>query len=378
MIEIFLITKQGADATSEFDPASKKVVIKTGSILTINLQAKAPSNIQQNFDMAKQALRDGKLKKSPDGRYEVLEDIPELSPSGASVIVTGKSGSGWKKWKVGDGRLLDVLRSGEEPSSEANPTAKAQPGQPMPTDVTARTPSQRINTPQRLVKPHPTHGDSCENLACQFVRKLKIRNRGRVNLDESRDWLEGAFTASAGGGNAQGDVLQIQAQAKQEIEAVITHFLASLAEGVFCCQSRFEWLFAKAVHQIEDAVTTHSPGSSFSFGRAQKILNIVIKYCYVWWLCKRSRSPKFGDISWVDKWGLYLHVPVDRETMKHLASLQDRNHWRDLVHERGQLVSWKWGMSEYRYLGVQDAIRTVAHNQNLDPICYEMKYIWKA
>jgi hypothetical protein len=126
MNKITLKTKQGADAIGEFDPATKKVAIKAGSVLTIDLNAIPPSNIRQNIETAKQALREGKMKKLPAGQYEVVADIDELSPSAASVIVTGKGGSGWDKWKLEDGRFLDVLRSGKAGSSETNATAKLQ------------------------------------------------------------------------------------------------------------------------------------------------------------------------------------------------------------------------------------------------------------
>jgi hypothetical protein len=227
----------------------------------------------------------------------------------------------------------------------------------------------------RPVNPALTNADLCNVLACQFIEKLKNRKSARVDLSNENDWFEGAFTASAGAGNPKGAVLGLDSKAKHGIETIVANFLGALAKEGFCGQSRFEWLFARAVHQIENAVFTHSPGTSFSFGRAQKILNILAKYCYVWWLCKRSESSKLGDLSWVDKWRPYLHVPVDRETMKYLSK---HKCYRDLVHELGKsaLVSWKWKMDEYSYLGIQDAVRKLAYGAKLDPICYEMKYIW--
>lgn len=87
-----------------------KVTIKAGSILTIDLNSVPGRNIQQNYDTAAAALKSGKLKQIGNGTYQVVRDLDELSVSGSAVIVTGKPGSGWKKWRLSDGRLLDALR----------------------------------------------------------------------------------------------------------------------------------------------------------------------------------------------------------------------------------------------------------------------------
>ena len=151
----------------------------------------------------------------------------------------------------------------------------------------------------------------------------------------------------------------------------------TFASQAFCGQSGFDYLFREVIHQIEVAVHVNSPDTSFSFGRAQKILNIIIKYCYVWLLCKQSDSPRFGDISWINKWKPYFHVPVDRETIKHLKT-KGELYQALPCFQNGNLISWKWKMTEHCYLVIQDAVRELAFAAGFDPICYEMKYIWVA
>jgi hypothetical protein len=267
------------------------------------------------------------------------------------------------EYEIGTGniRLLSIRRTGSVLS---------------PPPVPAESPRQHVTSGLKTPSQISSYDNECEILACRFIEKLMLRERA-VDLTDENDWLNGAFVASAGRENQEGAVLGINAQTRQKIEIIITDFLWRLSVEVVCGQSGFEWLFARGAHQIEDAVSIHSPETWFSFGRAQKVLNIVIKYCYAWWLCKRINSPKFGDLSWIDKWAPYLHVPVDRETIKHLNR---DSTYRILVHERGNstLISWTRRMDKFRYLRIQDAIRRLAQSQNVDPICYEMKYIWTA
>lgn len=114
MIEIKLTTTEGANAQGVFYPEAnpnKQITIKKGSVLTIDPYAQGiATNIQQNYTTAANAIEANVLRKIGDGKYEVLKDFADLSVSGSSVIVTGKAGSGWKKWTLEDGRLLDVLR----------------------------------------------------------------------------------------------------------------------------------------------------------------------------------------------------------------------------------------------------------------------------
>jgi len=361
MTKIFLKTRDGADATGEY--ASGKVTIKKGSILTIDPCGRAPSpNIKPNYATACEHFEAGYIIRRPDGRHEVVNDIAGLSPSAASVIVTGHAGSGWKKWKLKDGKLLDTLRqSSSSPSS-------SQVGPPG----LAKTPNTTVSLEKSPGK--WDSGGSCAKSACEFINYLRDRTSFRVDLEEMSQWMSGAFNAAGGPGNPKGSKIEIEDLAKREIEAVVENFLSTLCRDQFIGYARFEWLFSDAAHSIENIVNVSSPATWFTFGRAQKILNIITKYCYAWRLCKKQRSPRFGDVSWVDKWKKVLHVPVDRFTMKHLADL---GQYDSLVYDtRPNLVSWKRRMDEYRYLGIQDAIRKLAADRGLDPLCYEMKYIW--
>jgi hypothetical protein len=374
MVNIKLKTNHGAAATGtcvynpKF-PRRSQVTIKAGSLLTIDPYAKGvASNIQQNYDAAAKAHKSGALKKTSDGVYEVVKDITGLSVAGSGVMVTGKPGRGWDKWIMDDGRPLDDLRSLTVTTTKSeSPDPKAA----APTCIRSEgNDGRRLELPRSL-KECECDADLCKDLACRFIEKLRSRSHAGVDLSKVTGWFDGAYTASAGQKNPPGSILRISPQAKIQIETIVTTLFVKLAHETNCGQSRFDYLFREAIHQIEATVATNSPATTFSFGRAQKVLNIIVKYCYVWWLCKKTFSPMFGDVSWIEKWKPYLHVPVDRKTMEHLSQTH-----RDLVYSGNSLISWKWRMTEYCYFGIQDAIRVLAYAANLDPICYEMKYIW--
>ena len=110
IIEIH-IEQDGIDATGLFNTDTKKVTICAGSILGIDLARKAASNIAQNYRTAREALKSGDIVED-NGVLCVKNDISDLSPSGAWVIVSGEPGSGWRKWIVtATGQFLDELRN---------------------------------------------------------------------------------------------------------------------------------------------------------------------------------------------------------------------------------------------------------------------------
>ena len=104
------IRDHGANACGDFDENTRRVTILSGSVLVIDLNRVPPVNIQPNYDTAKEMLENGSIERTEDGRLRVVRDISNQSPSGAAVIVTGRPGSGWKVWRLRDGRPLDVVR----------------------------------------------------------------------------------------------------------------------------------------------------------------------------------------------------------------------------------------------------------------------------
>jgi hypothetical protein len=134
MLNVTLKTKAGANARGVFDPSTEEITIMKGSILTIDPYAKGiATNIKHNYKTAVTAHKSGVLKEMEKGIYKVVKDMPGLSVSGASVIVTGKAGSGWNKWRLAeDGRPLDIWRSSGDEINEPTQNNSTAPTTPPP------------------------------------------------------------------------------------------------------------------------------------------------------------------------------------------------------------------------------------------------------
>lgn len=215
--------------------------------------------------------------------------------------------------------------------------------------------------------------DDVETRSCQFINHIQNRKTAPVDLNLSDNWLKGAIKASSGAGNPAGAILAISNQSRINLDKCIEALISSLADEAVAGQTSFDQIFFETVHQVERRANSRMDTTLFTFGRAQKVVNITLKYCYTWWFCKRSESPKYGDLSWVDQWAPYFHVPVDRYTLDHIKTTQF-NH---LSTTGNTLISCKWNLSEIRYCRIQDAIRKLALDKgNLNPLCYEMLRVW--
>jgi hypothetical protein len=217
---------------------------------------------------------------------------------------------------------------------------------------------------------------SQQELSCNFIQYLSDRTRAAVDLENAEDWLAGALTASAGAGNPAGASLKLSNKAVARVDAAIRLLVESLKDQPVSGQTTFDQVFFEAVQQVERAANPDYETALFTFGRAQKVVNIVLKYCYAWWFCEELSSPRYGDLSWVERWAPYFHIPVDRITLKHLRGIEQYKH---LTISGTMLISWKWHLSMSRYCAIQDAVRHLARKSGyMDGLHYEMDQIWLA
>jgi hypothetical protein len=98
---------------ASFDQETKTVEIKAGTILNINPDVRngVPAG---NFDAINEYICQGLVCRNAEGNLVVVDSLFE-SPSAAWVLVSGTSGSGWKKWIIADDgpyhdMPLDALR----------------------------------------------------------------------------------------------------------------------------------------------------------------------------------------------------------------------------------------------------------------------------
>ena len=101
-MELYLKTKTGADAFGEYDPATKIMIVRKGSIVSPNVHTGG------KFRSANAVLRCRELY-CEDGKTK--QDVAFKSASTAANFVTGCSSDGLIKWKNSDGVKLRVLLS---------------------------------------------------------------------------------------------------------------------------------------------------------------------------------------------------------------------------------------------------------------------------
>lgn len=213
-------------------------------------------------------------------------------------------------------------------------------------------------------------------LSCEFIEYLKNRAWSSVDLNRKADWYSGAFTAAGGAGNPSGSRIALTNIAKRRMTSIFTSFIQALADEPVSGPSTFDQLIFEAIKAVERSANPQTSNCLFTFGRSQKFVTLSLKYCYVWWFCKRTDSPQYGDLSWVERWAPYLHVPVDKYTLGHLGKVPAYNQ---AAYSGRYLISWKWHLGNSRYCRIQDAIKQLSSGPGspyCDPMHYEMKEIW--
>ena len=366
MINVSLTTKRGARATGVFfpsNPSLEQITINAGSILTIDPYAQGISEyIQQNFNQAAAAHKSGILTQISTDRYEVVQDFAGLSVSAASVIVTGKAGSGWKKWRLDNGQLLDVVRSSAKIIASSQTLTPPAPKTPPHVAAVAPElkPSPSANASKRppccQIPPGPAGyflesitqdaqyfsqyvGNGRPNGIVQRAQYLTsalhlemklwipngelpsryIQNVARYNSWEAmrqRDWIN---TFAANGYNHLFDNIDF-------------HFPTRTA----CALLEYdEWLL-KTIRYLNaeglrapnaiSAAGALTPTTLATIGHAQKALNIYVKYQFCWqrvgpWIMGTFKPPYQAPIN-PNAFLCALHAPIDRQLLKALRTYE--------------------------------------------------------
>lgn len=99
-MKLYLKTKSGADATGEYDSASKELTVKKGSVVSPDVHTTG------KFRSANSVL---KYREQHCDGVTVKTDVVFKSASTAANFVTGRSTNGLITWKNSDGQALKTL-----------------------------------------------------------------------------------------------------------------------------------------------------------------------------------------------------------------------------------------------------------------------------
>lgn len=140
-------------------------------------------------------------------------------------------------------------------------------------------------------------------------------------------------------------------------------------------QAAFDAWFYAEVDAVGRTVQATSPGTFWTFGRGQKLINILLKYACAAFHCQRAGlarlASEHAEFARTVQW---LHAPVDRETLKHLVRLPGAPK---SIGGPYTLISW-WDREHTPaiYREIQEFIGTIAARKNTCRIHYEMSEIW--
>lgn len=145
------------------------------------------------------------------------------------------------------------------------------------------------------------------------------------------------------------------------VQPILAPFVQKIIENRFVDQSSFDKAFIKAAGDLCNVINTKAGNDEFSFGNAQKLINIMTKYFYI----QAYRNPSIRD-------GFkYCHCPMDNQLLKKVKEeTKDpifNDGWGDLkfVKVNGENIFPE------KYLKFQETVRRLAHKDGLTAVEYD-------
>lgn len=154
-------------------------------------------------------------------------------------------------------------------------------------------------------------------------------------------------------------------------------FVAEVIAGSFQNQSKFDEKFIDVAKTLSDEINTLANNDEFTFGNAQKLINIMVKCFYLHTYGNDNGKKAFR----------FCHCPMDQQLLD--SVWKSRNGLSKSTREDlGGFANFKrsWGNEQFalnegkvdfppRYKAFQKAIKELADNKKVFPIEYDF-FIW--
>lgn len=124
-----------------------------------------------------------------------------------------------------------------------------------------------------------------------------------------------------------------------------------------------------------DVAKKNTDSSCLSFGHAQKLINILMKYYFVYF-CSDLDSEWKSAYLWLASFFGCLHAPIDRKVLKTLAE----RYCVDISPEKFSWTKWQW-KEKCLYEELQQSIQKLAEQSSVyygNRLYFEMRELWKA
>jgi hypothetical protein len=215
--------------------------------------------------------------------------------------------------------------------------------------------------------PIPTPTLPCASAS--FIARIADRARRGKAVDltfgapgfANAEWQRGAYITTLARNTGEGLSAGTLAAIGKHVSAWPTSHASKAA---------FDQWHAGEIIALNTLVKKHDPHAFWSYGRAQKFINILLKYACA---AFHSGLPHFASyhtgnpgIGAITSW---LHAPVDSYTLKHAARLPRGNSgWR--------YVAWSKALTPSHYSALQAVLAAASVAKGISPIHYEMVYVW--
>lgn len=159
---------------------------------------------------------------------------------------------------------------------------------------------------------------------------------------------------------------------------IVKEYVNNVLDGKLNCRETADEITEKAIRDITDAFSA----ASFTFGNAQKLLNMTMKYLYISAYGDTAKEQEYRDRF------QFCHCPMDGSMIKTIYKNKENSTIKDLLSRgrngRGLYSDTAWSRISDKapkahntlaaYEDFQNAIRALAKNENLIPLEIDYEY----
>lgn len=197
-----------------------------------------------------------------------------------------------------------------------------------------------------------------KNESIAFIEKVK-----KINTFNEDRWFSSAystlnpFRTIEGGGLSKED--------KKTLKTILFSSIKNLRS--FTVDDYDKWFYDLA-NKITDRV------SKLSFGHAQKLINILMKYHFAYYYSDINEDWKKKYLWLVPYFG-HFHSPIDRKVLKNLT----KKYNMEIPQNKFSWTKWQW-KEKILYDDIQSYIQKIVEKNeiyNNNKLYFEMKELWK-
>lgn len=160
------------------------------------------------------------------------------------------------------------------------------------------------------------------------------------------------------------------------LKETLSEFIDKVLKGEYHCQEDYDADFLSTAISVCEIINNNkkeAENPDFTFGNAQKLINIMMKYFYITCYGKKAAKEKFK----------FCHCPMDqqmlkkvwckRESLSHYIPLGSTDFMKSWGSENFKVLeSPKYNYPD-RYRLFQEAVRDLAHKKGISPLEFDYR-----